>query len=77
MLPLGLLSPGQLAIIKNIPAGRRLSAQLTDMGFVNGSKVRIVQNQTSGPLLVSLGDSRVAIGRGIAQKIMVEEVEQS
>ncbi len=73
VLPLGLLAPGQGGLIKDITGGRHIRCRLTELGFIPGAKVRVWQNQPWGPLIVSLGDGRVAIGRGVAQKILVEE----
>lgn len=74
VLPLGFLSSGQEAVIKDIAAGNHLRGRLFELGFITGAKVCVVQNQPSGPLMVALGNGRVVIGRGEAQKIMVEEV---
>jgi ferrous iron transport protein A len=77
VLPLGFLSSGQTAVIKDIAAGSYLRGRLFELGFVAGAKVCVVQNQPCGPLMVALGNGRVVIGRGEAQKIMVEEVGAS
>lgn len=77
VLPLGFLAPGRVATVKDIIGGRNLRCRLTELGFVAGAKVRVFQNQPCGPVIVSLGDGRVAIGRGTAQKIMVEELSAS
>lgn len=42
------------------------------MGFTPGVEVTMVQNYRHGPLLVSLRDTRLALGRGEASKILVE-----
>jgi len=76
-LPLGLLRPGQIGIVRDIAGGRQVRGRLSELGILPGARVRVCQNQPSGPLIISLGDGRVAIGRGVAQKILVEEVHAS
>ena len=73
-IPLGFLEVGQHAIIKTISGGRGLQTKLGEMGFILGLEVYNVRNDGSGPLVVSVMDSRIALGRGMAQKIIVEEI---
>jgi ferrous iron transport protein A len=76
VLPLGFLQAGQDAVIKKFNHGRGFCRRLTEMGFVRGARVRVVKNDIGGPLIVTTGDGRLAIGRGMAMRILVEEVEQ-
>lgn len=46
---------------------------LTNLGFVEGAKV-VVINETQGNLIVKVKDSRLAIGKDIARKIMVKNI---
>ena len=43
---------------------------LCNLGFVKGAKIMIV-NEVAGNLIVKVKDSKVAIDRGIAKKIIV------
>ena len=61
---------GQTVQMANIDAGRRLKHRLTELGLTPGVKVTIVQNN-GGPILISVRDSRIAIGREMANKIQV------
>ena len=74
VLPLGFLQTGRDAVIKDFDGGRGLRQRLTEIGLVRGTRVRVVKNDMGGPLIVSIGEGRLAIGRGMALKIMVEEV---
>lgn len=76
-MPLGLMSPGQAGIVKCIAGGRQVQGRLAELGLIPGVKVRVCQTQPRGPLVISLGEARVAIGRGVAQKIIVEDVSAS
>ncbi len=73
--PLGTLPIGTEAKITRIHGGRYLVKRLSEMGFTPGTKVKIVHNHNPymGPVLVEIKDSRIALGRGVSMKIMVEE----
>ena len=52
--------------------GREGSAiRLEDMGIRPGKEVEMLNNGGGGALLVRVDDSRIAVGRGMAMKIMV------
>jgi ferrous iron transport protein A len=61
---------GQTVQLAKIDAGRRLKHRLTELGLTPGVKVTIVQNN-GGPILIYVRDSRIAIGREMANKIRV------
>lgn len=48
-------------------------SHLANLGFVKGAVIKVV-NENDGNLIVSIKDARVAIGKDIARKIMVEEM---
>ncbi|KXS49049.1 FeoA family protein [Halanaerobium congolense] len=70
-MPLAMLRKGETACIKEIIGGRTAKGKLTDLGFVSGKKVKI-HSSSGGPLIVALGDNRVALGHGLAHKVMVD-----
>ena len=79
--PLTFLTTGQKAAVKEIASGRNLRHRLNELGFVRGTEVQVIRNDGCGPLIVSLGNglgnSRLAIGRGAAHKVMVEWVKEN
>ena len=60
---------GETARIMAIEGGRGLRQKLFLRGLIEGKVVRVVSNY--GPVTVEVDRSVVAIGRGMAQKIMV------
>lgn len=70
-MPLAMAAPGELLRIVGIRAGFGLQRRLADMGLTPGIQVRVINSQMAGPVLVEIRGSRVALGRGVAQKIMV------
>ena len=61
---------GEMARIVAIEGGRGLRQKLYLRGLFEGKVVRVVSNY--GPMTVEVDRSVVAIGRGMAQKIIVE-----
>ena len=67
---LGQLGIGEMARIVAIGGGRGLRQKLHLRGLFEGKIIRVISNY--GPVTVEVDRSVVAIGRGMAQKIMVE-----
>ncbi len=59
-------------LVKEIVSGVKLKKRLSDLGIYEGVEVKIVRNDFSGPVIVSVLDSKVILGRGETHKIMVE-----
>jgi len=52
-----------------------LTRRLAEMGFTKGERVRVLHSSPPGPILVMVKGARVALGRGVAMKIMVSPLE--
>lgn len=72
-IPLIMLPEGAEATVFQIHGGRGLCKRLTELGFNVGEKVKMIKNHRPGPVVVEIKDSRMALGRGVTMKIMVEE----
>ena len=59
--------------IYDITGGRTVSKRLFEMGFNKGQEIEVIKND-AGPLVVGLNGSRVAVGRGMAFKILLNPV---
>lgn len=70
MMPLVLANAGEEAIIKRVGGNPETKKHLEDMGFVAGGAVTVM-NTIGGNLIVKIKESRVAISREMAGKIMV------
>jgi Fur family ferric uptake transcriptional regulator len=68
-LPLSFASRGERVIVKQIRGGDTFKRRLTDMGIIPNLELEVLNND--GPMLVAARDSRVALGMGMAAKIMV------
>lgn len=71
VLPLGELEAGAEARVHGFRAGRGLVGRCLALGFTPGVTVRMLQNAGQGPVIVLVRDTRVALGRGEAEKIIV------
>ena len=74
LVPLNTLAAGTDASISSISGGRGMHHRLIGMGLKIGSRVTVMHssNGRGGPTLVAVGDTRLAIGHGMAERIMVE-----
>lgn len=71
--PLTCADHGELLELVEIRAGGKLRQRLFDLGLTVGMTVRVMQRDTCGPLILAVkNDSRLAVGRGMAQKMMVK-----
>lgn len=75
-MPLTMAKPGERVVIKEFSGGAGARLRLTSMGFRIGDEIQIVTNQVSGQLVVSLDFNRYVLGRGLAQKIMVQSIRK-
>ncbi len=71
-IPLSNVSSGKKVQIINIVAGWGLQRRLADMGLTPGLRVTIVGNHKPGAVVLDVRGSRLALGRGISNKIMVQ-----
>jgi Fe2+ transport system protein FeoA len=75
MLSLATVSIGKKVRLESIRGGDKVSHRLTSLGFTPGAEINVVQNYGRGPLIVKVRGSRVALGRGEAQKIIVQGID--
>lgn len=76
-IPLSDLSRGQFGVVRELSGGRGFVGRLASLGFSTGVQVQVLQNVGRGPLLVLVRDTRVALGRGEAVKILISKLGMS
>ena len=69
-MPLTMLNPGESASIVRVGGNEETKRFLENLGFVTGSEVKVVSSN-GGNIIAQIKDSRVAVSKGIANKIMV------
>lgn len=70
------MATGARVVFRCAQAGRELNSRLAALGLVAGSPLEVLQNSGRGPVLVRVHNTRVALGRNEARKILVEKIEQ-
>ena len=70
MMPLTLAVAGEENIIKKIGGKQQVRAHLENLGFVVGGAVTVI-SVIGGNVIVNVKESRIAIGKEMAQKIMI------
>jgi ferrous iron transport protein A len=66
------LKPGETGVITDLLGGHELVSRLAALGFTPGAPVTMVQNYGHGPIIVTIRDTRIALGRGEAGKVRVK-----
>ena len=70
MMPLSFATEGEENIIKQVGGIAEVRAHLENLGFVAGAAVKVITSM-GGNIIVNIKDSRVAISREMAAKIMI------
>ncbi len=70
MMPLTFAEVGEENIIRKIGGKQEVKAHLENLGFVVGGVVTII-NTIGGNVIVNIKESRIAISKELAQKIMI------
>lgn len=70
MMPLTLAEVGEENIIKKIGGRQEVRSHLENLGFIAGGTVTVI-NTIGGNVIVNVKESRIAISKEMAQKIMI------
>ena len=70
-IPLEVVKVGRRVRLLALNAGRGLQGRLVAMGLVPGVEIKVLRNSVHGPFLIEVKGSRIMLGRGMAQKILV------
>ena len=73
IIPLSMAEMGQTVRLVSIEAGKKLTHRLTELGLTPGVELMVVHD-SGGPVLLSVRDSRVAVGRSMASKLHVAAI---
>jgi len=66
------MPPGSRVRIVSLYGGRELQRRLMEMGLVPGSLAEVVSNNNRGPVIIRVRGVMIALGRGMASRIIVE-----
>jgi Fe2+ transport system protein FeoA len=71
--PLSEFKKGEKVKILDINCGRGFHGRLCALGLFEGTEVEITKNDNSGPIIIQILNSKIALGRGEANKIYGEK----
>ncbi|MBQ6335137.1 MAG: ferrous iron transport protein A [Erysipelotrichaceae bacterium] len=70
MLPLTYAQPNEMNVIRKVGGKPEIKKHLEDMGFVVGAVINVVST-VNGSLIVNIKDTKVALDKQLASKIMI------
>ncbi len=71
LVPLANLAAGESGTVVRLDGGIGLVGRLAALGFTPGATVEVIRNSRHGPLIVSVLDTQIALGRGQAARVYV------
>ena len=73
LMPLVMAKPGERLVVKEITGGAGTRMRLLTLGLRLGDKIEVITNNSQGQLAIAADFKRYVLGRGLAQKILVEQ----
>ena len=70
MMPLTMAKTGETVTIRKITGREEVRQHLAELGFVVDSDVTVV-NEVAGNLILQVKDSRIALDRTMANRVMI------
>lgn len=70
MMPLTMAKAGETVLIRKISGRDEVRQHLAELGFVVESEITVV-NEVAGSLIVQVKDSRIALDKAMANRIMI------
>jgi Fur family ferric uptake transcriptional regulator len=67
--------PGERLVIKDFNGGPNARMRLLSMGLRLGDEIEVISNNHQGQMAIAADYKRYVLGRGFAQKILVEPVK--
>lgn len=71
MMPLAMAREGNTVKVSSINCGIDLKRRLSELGLYENTFIKVIKNDISGPIIISVKDSNLVIGRGQANKILI------
>ncbi len=76
LFPVISLGESEEGVVRLVSGGEGLTSRLAGMGIIPGTRIRVLRN-TGGLVIVLASDTRIALGRGQAEKILVVKVKDT
>lgn len=72
--PLSEIPAGETVRLVSIDGGRQLTRRLLSLGIIPGAELEILHRRGQG-VVIGRNGNRVALGRGIAEKLQAEKID--
>ncbi len=77
LMPLSMAKTGETVYVRDVAGCKHKQGRLASMGLKSGDRVEIINNTGGGRVILGLESTRLAIGRGMANKIMISPEKES
>ncbi len=67
---------GEKLIVKEFEAGKNMQLRISSMGLRIGDLIEVVSSGFGGQVVIAAGENRLVLGKGMAEKIMVQSFDQ-
>ncbi len=74
IVPLLSLAPNERGVVVDLMGGSNFRSRLYAMGLAPGAVVKVLGNYPRGPLIVEVSGTRIALGRGMAARVLVRKL---
>jgi Fe2+ transport system protein FeoA len=71
VIPLPMATLGERVKVLSLDGGQGMRERLVSMGLGPGSEIEVIRRGAPGPFIIAVKETRLAIGAGMAQRIMV------
>jgi ferrous iron transport protein A len=65
------VAAGEMVTVVGVRAGWGMQRRLADLGLTPGTEIKMINNGRPGPVVLEVRGSRLALGQGVAAKIIV------
>jgi Fe2+ transport system protein FeoA len=66
----------KIVTIAGYDGNEEIKRRLSELGLLDGQKVRILSYSKNGPYKILIGSTRLAVGYEIAKKLRIEEISE-
>jgi len=74
IVPLSSLKPGERGVVVDIKGGPNFRSKLVSVGLTPGVTVQVIESYGYGPIVLYVGGTRLAVGRGMASRVLVRKL---
>ena len=71
LIQLSKVTNGKTVTLVSIDAGQELRSRLAAMGLTPGVELTVIKHSNHGPFVIRVKNSKVVLGRGMTQKVLV------